>query len=73
MSDFTPGPWRAADTTYPEVWDVVTEDDSTLIVTDADEANARLIAAAPRMADYIRKYASSDSEALDILREAGVL
>jgi hypothetical protein len=41
-----------------------------IVVTEAD---ARLIAAAPRMADYIRPHADHDPEARAILQEAGVL
>lgn len=76
MAEHTPGPWtyRPADDGFE--LDVMAGDLYVAAIPDIPdetEANARLIAAAPRMADYIRLHAERDPEARAILQEAGVL
>ena len=82
MSGHTPGPWKWS-SGYETIdgrptWSLVGETDGYGILScDGeenspqgmnDEANARLIAAAPTMYDYIRKCAEAgDSEAMNLL------
>lgn len=75
MSAHTPGPWRAERTQASAYWDWTVMAPSgkgrTMqigIDTDNTEADARLIAAAPAMHDYIaRRAADGDTEAAQIL------
>lgn len=71
----TPGPWRVGPVDDTRV---TAADGSEVAQIDGDynepdlwpimEANARLIAAAPTMADYIRKRAAEgDAEAISIM------
>lgn len=71
MSTHTPGPWRVVDVPG-EASHIVNVDNFTIVrqgyVSDMDTANARLIAAAPTMHDYIAKRAAAgDEEAGKIL------
>lgn len=71
MSEHTAGPWVSL---YPEAFQVDAPGARTRIaslphsVSDQQEANARLIAAAPTMREYIeRKAEDGDAEARAIL------
>jgi hypothetical protein len=82
MTEHTPGPWLAGTWGAQQEHAVIVIDQWNELVADTSdlikdwaicEANARLIAAAPRMADYISLHAGIDPEARVILQEAGVL
>ena len=82
MAEHTLGPWRTfhADSNHPRGYVLGIERDAdgfdpvaTVIPrADVEEANARLIAAAPRLYDYVRVAADTDATALDLLRELGL-
>jgi hypothetical protein len=79
-ASYTPGPWRVAElgssraTLVLDSNEEIVSDTSDLLKSWGEcEANARLIATAPRMADYILLHAERDPEARAILQEAGVL
>ena len=60
MSAHTPGPWHTC--FYMNTWAVAPDNDPGHMVASmhnapVGEANARLIAAAPRMLEFIREYA----------------
>jgi hypothetical protein len=72
MSKHTPGPWKTVARNYPIAdtgdydgcWEVLTGDPKKPIVqiwgdSDEDEANARLIAAAPDLLEALRRLLDS--------------
>lgn len=73
----TPGPWKLKRSANDEIIGVILGSDDNLVATTGyrvvpgeceDDANARLIAASPRMYDYIEKRAAEgDTEAASIL------
>lgn len=68
---FTPGPWETSSNAKGQ-WDVCMEDAGDMIADlsgcDNQEANARLIAAAPTMYSYVATQAANgDTNALAIL------
>ena len=80
MSAHTPGPWEYEKALHEQRWQISQIDGSALTVADVYSlANARLIAAAPRMLALIRELAdprygrehleSSRRDARAILRE----
>ncbi|HLG97201.1 MAG TPA: hypothetical protein VKX49_12890 [Bryobacteraceae bacterium] len=63
MSQHTPGPWRAEKVEMPQTWDyweissdseIVAEIDNTDRTTEVQEADARLVAAAPELLSSLR-------------------
>lgn len=76
MSSFTPGPWSVEQNTYGSI--VCKDGKSMIAVWPEDlggqsfphEANARLIAASPRMYSYVESRADAgDEEAKRIIAE----
>jgi hypothetical protein len=86
MSDFTPGPWLI-DTGMPKRGSVIVartgksfpETQFVELADVRDFANARLIAAAPTMADLLMRWANQGllpeltQETRDVLTKAGVI
>lgn len=75
MSGHTPGPWVAYRTVAPRGWNIEAHDGTYTVAVARDGssspqnvANARLIAASPRMYDYIAvKARAGDKEAQEII------
>ena len=64
----TPGPWRTEPAPHRSHW--ILGATSVALTTEPNEANARLIAAAPTMFDYLTLLAlRGDNEAHEIIKK----
>jgi len=71
MTEHTPGPWLARKMISGN-WTIDDDTSAQPIARTSDEANARMIAAAPRMFERLSRNASALALAAEVMRAKGL-